>query len=404
MKRAQNIGFWLAVGLIVVLARAGSTDVKAEELIARARLALTRMQSLRAEFEFTTGQRTYRGTASLKRPNLARVEIPNFSTPNSGSDGKRTYLYLAQTQQVRESSADPDGKTISIPIATDLAGFFNPEQFIPVPPEATTTARRETVDGVEYDLIEVVYKTVQLVPLVNLRGRPIAPAGKEAEKPTPQPARRIHRYYLSADGLLARRVSSMRIGDVPPVEAEVIFRRLAPNAPLADADFQWTPPPSAKLVRVPTRADYDAALVPIGKGVPDFELPTPDGNRLALHQELKKTRVTLINFWFHGCPPCRAEFPHLQKLYEENRERGFQIIAVNRGDPAEKVRDYFAAEKLTFRTVLGGQGENYTVGRAYGVRAYPTNYLVDATGKVLWSGVGFNEEALREALEKALQP
>jgi hypothetical protein len=51
---------------------------------------------------------------------------------------------------------------------------------------------------------------------------------------------------------------------------------------------------------------------------------------------------------------------------------------------------------------MGGSGEQYTLGKAYGVRAYPTNYLVDAaTGKILWRGVGFNEEALRAALAKA---
>ena len=49
----------------------------------------------------------------------------------------------------------------------------------------------------------------------------------------------------------------------------------------------------------------------------------------------------------------------------------------------------------------GGEGENYQVGKAYGVQAYPTNYLVGPDGKVLWRGVGFDEDALRAALAKA---
>jgi hypothetical protein len=35
----------------------------------------------------------------------------------------------------------------------------------------------------------------------------------------------------------------------------------------------------------------------------------------------------------------------------------------------------------------------------YGVRGFPTSYLVDATtGKIVWRGLIFTEEALREAL------
>ena len=50
---------------------------------------------------------------------------------------------------------------------------------------------------------------------------------------------------------------------------------------------------------------------------------------------------------------------------------------------------------------MGGSGEKYAVGSAYGVQAYPTNYLIGPDGKVLWRGVGFNEEAIRKALADA---
>ena len=66
------------------------------------------------------------------------------------------------------------------------------------------------------------------------------------------------------------------------------------------------------------------------------------------------------------------------------------------------IRKYFAENKFGFQPVMGGTGDQYTVGKAYGVRAYPTNFLVDSDGKVLWNGVGFDEKAMREALNKAL--
>jgi hypothetical protein len=74
---------------------------------------------------------------------------------------------------------------------------------------------------------------------------------------------------------------------------------------------------------------------------------------------------------------------------------------VNRGDTKEQIQQYVRQGKFAFKIVMGGSGEEYTLGKAYGVQAYPTNYLVDSGGKIVWRGVGFNEPELREALAKA---
>ena len=93
--------------------------------------------------------------------------------------------------------------------------------------------------------------------------------------------------------------------------------------------------------------------------------------------------------------------PHLQKIYTELKDKGFDMIAVNANDTPEVVNRYAKASHFTFRIVLGGRGPQYTLGTAYGVRAYPTNYLVGPDGKILWRAVGFDEADLREALGKA---
>ena len=76
-------------------------------------------------------------------------------------------------------------------------------------------------------------------------------------------------------------------------------------------------------------------------------------------------------------------------------------MAINTGDEEAEILKYVAEGKFTFPIVLGGEGSKYAVGKAYGVQAYPTNYLVGPDGKVLWRGVGFDEEGLRKALSDA---
>jgi len=64
---------------------------------------------------------------------------------------------------------------------------------------------------------------------------------------------------------------------------------------------------------------------------------------------------------------------------------------VNRNDTPEVVNRYVRDNRFTFRIVLGGRGPNYTLGKAYGVHAYPTNYLVSPDGKIAWRAVPFRE-------------
>jgi hypothetical protein len=93
-------------------------------------------------------------------------------------------------------------------------------------------------------------------------------------------------------------------------------------------------------------------------------------------------------------------------LYEEFKDKGLEVIAVNRGDTEEVISKYIDESKFTFRVVMGGIGANYTLGKAYNVSGYPTNYLIGADGKILWRGAGYSEaifSQLREAVEKALK-
>lgn len=91
----------------------------------------------------------------------------------------------------------------------------------------------------------------------------------------------------------------------------------------------------------------------------------------------------------------------MQKLYTELKDKGLDIVAVNAGDTELQVQKYIDDNDWTLKIAMGGSGEQYVVGKRYGVQVYPTNYLVGSDGKVLWRGVGFNEKALRDALAAA---
>lgn len=94
--------------------------------------------------------------------------------------------------------------------------------------------------------------------------------------------------------------------------------------------------------------------------------------------------------------------PHLQKLYSKLKDKGFEIIAVNSGDSKETINSYFKKEKFTFLVGMDSEqgGKDYGVASKFGVQAYPTNYLLDESGKIVFRSLGFDEEGLIKALEK----
>ena len=54
------------------------------------------------------------------------------------------------------------------------------------------------------------------------------------------------------------------------------------------------------LVQNGREPSFDEKLIPVGKDAPDFQLPQPGGNRIALSDVRKEKKAVLVNFWFYG--------------------------------------------------------------------------------------------------------
>jgi hypothetical protein len=83
----------------------------------------------------------------------------------------------------------------------------------------------------------------------------------------------------------------------------------------------------------------------------------------------------------------------------EFKDKGLNIVGINRGDSRETVIQYVRRNQFTFQIAMGGSAEVY-IGTKYGVWVYPTNYLLDSNGKVIWRNSGFDETGIRAALQQ----
>lgn len=117
-----------------------------------------------------------------------------------------------------------------------------------------------------------------------------------------------------------------------------------------------------------------------------FSLATLDGSTTALSDY--RGSWVLLNFWATWCGPCVAEMPSMERLYGQFKDDGLVIVGVNQQESADEVSAFVAEQGLTFPILLDSNGR---VGSRYGVRGIPTTYLLDPTGRVLGSKVGFME-------------
>jgi hypothetical protein len=74
---------------------------------------------------------------------------------------------------------------------------------------------------------------------------------------------------------------------------------------------------------------------------------------------------------------------------------------VNASDSKDTINKYVEENKFTFLIGMeAGEETKPDVSQQYGVQAYPTNYVLDGNGNVVFRTTGFDEAGIRKALEK----
>lgn len=107
----------------------------------------------------------------------------------------------------------------------------------------------------------------------------------------------------------------------------------------------------------------------------DFTLEDIKGSKIML-SELKGKKV-FLNFWATWCPPCKAEMPDIEKLYQETKDSDLVILAVNVGEDKKTVQDFIEENGYNFPVLLDVKGE---VSQLYQVTGIPTSYFIDTKG------------------------
>ena len=139
----------------------------------------------------------------------------------------------------------------------------------------------------------------------------------------------------------------------------------------------------------------------ISSKAPDFILKDLNGKTVSL--SAFRGKVVLLNFWATWCPPCRAEMPSLNKLYNMLKPRGLEVVAVSTDRSISDIKDFIKSHRVSFPILFDSDRSG---AKQYRVFSMPTTFLIDRKGMIVEKFYGeydWTEPETKGKIEKLLQ-
>ena len=155
---------------------------------------------------------------------------------------------------------------------------------------------------------------------------------------------------------------------------------------LATITLSWLLPVAA--LGQQTKALRNLRLAPVDHPgpAPRFTSMTPEGKKIGIGN--LKGKLVVLNFWATWCPPCRLEMPSMERLYQEFKGQGLEVVAVNFMEHEKPITSFLKENGFTFPVLMDKKGE---IAREYGVHGLPVTYLIGRNGNLLARSMGYKD-------------
>ena len=130
----------------------------------------------------------------------------------------------------------------------------------------------------------------------------------------------------------------------------------------------------------------EAAPDPATQALWQHTFDAPDNARIRLQSFAGKP--LLINFWATWCPPCVEELPLLDRFYQDNKHKGWQVLGIA-ADQLVAVKLFLARTPVLFPVALAGM-EGITLSKTLGNLSggLPFTIVLSASGSILHRKMG----------------
>ncbi len=123
------------------------------------------------------------------------------------------------------------------------------------------------------------------------------------------------------------------------------------------------------------------STVAVGKKAPEIMQLTPNDKQLSLSS--LKGKYVLVDFWASWCGPCRRENPNIVAAYNQFKDKGFTVFGVSYDTKKENWLKAITDDHLDWNQVSDLKGWQNATSAVYGIKAIPSNLLIDKDGVII---------------------
>lgn len=159
---------------------------------------------------------------------------------------------------------------------------------------------------------------------------------------------------------------------------------------------------SALMIRIisfaPSEVDRDKQIK-IPESTYQWNLISMDGKSVKLSDFQGKP--LFVNFWATWCPPCVAELPEIQDLYDEYSGK-IAFILISDESP-ETIQAFFKSKNYHLPVFYTQSG----IPEVFMTNSLPTTYIVDPQGYIVINKTGaakWNSNSMHQLFDKMLLP
>jgi peroxiredoxin len=95
-----------------------------------------------------------------------------------------------------------------------------------------------------------------------------------------------------------------------------------------------------------------------------------------------------------------VELPRLETLWQKYGDKGLSVVAVEAARDRDRASNFIRDKQLTFHLLEEDEAKTVVRG-TFGVRAFPTSFVIDRDGRIMYCHVGF-EKGDEVRLEKEI--
>lgn len=134
-------------------------------------------------------------------------------------------------------------------------------------------------------------------------------------------------------------------------------------------------------------------LLQSGMVAPIFSLRNRKGEEVSLLD--LRGKIVLIDFWAYYCAPCIQAFPKMKDLYQQYKDKGFEIISISTDLDQNNWKNALDKHQNPWIQVIDEVTLNQSLADVsdylYNIDSLPTYFLLDKNGRILMSGIKEDE-------------